>query len=141
MNLHLLLALATATSAAASVSLDDLVGAALSNNAGLRAAGLHIDSARAQAGQAASAWYPQVKGVANYSRTDNPPQAFFMNLNQRQASLQKDFNQPDDNENLRLGFSAGWLLFDGGQRALMQKMAGLGADAQVDSRIGLPGDA
>ena len=129
---HLILipALFAATAAPAAVTLDDLVGAALSNNAGLRAAGLRIDAARAQAGQAASAWYPQVKGVANYSRTDNPPQAFFMNLNQRQASLQKDFNQPDDTENLRLGFSAGWLLFDGGQRALMQKMAGLGADAQ-----------
>lgn len=130
MKVLVLASLLAASSASAAVTLDDLVGAALSNNAGLRAAGLRVDSARAQAGQAASAWYPQVKGVANYSRTDNPPQAFFMNLNQRQASLQTDFNNPDDTENLRLGFSAGWLLFDGGQRALMQKMAGLGAEAQ-----------
>ena len=81
-------------------------------------------------GQAKSAWMPQVKANAQYARTDNPPQAFFMNLTQRVASLQKDFNNPDDTENLRLGFSAGWLLFDGGQRRLGVQMAELGADAE-----------
>lgn len=112
------------------VTLDELVGTALSNNPSLQAADARVVAAKAQSGQAASAWYPQVKTSANYARTDNPPQAFFMSLNQRSASLQKDFNQPEDIDNLRLSASAGWLLFDGGQRSLTVRMADLGADAQ-----------
>lgn len=124
------LAFAAATLPAAAVTLDGLIGAALSNSPALRGAQSDQDAARAQAGQAKSAWLPQVKGNAQYARTDNPPQAFFMNLNQRAASLQKDFNHPDDTENLRLGFSAGWLLFDGGQRKLNVLMAEMGAEAR-----------
>ncbi len=115
---------------ARAVTLDDLIGAALSNSPALRSADFKIDSANAQAGQAASAWYPQVKAGAQYARTDNPPQAFFMNLNQRSASLQKDFNNPPDTENLRLGASAGWMLYDGGQRKLGIRMAQLGVEGQ-----------
>lgn len=113
------------------LTLEDVVGAALSNSPALRAAGFDAAAARARIGEAASAWMPQVRGHAQYARTDNPPQAFFMNLNQRVASLQKDFNHPDDTENLRLGFSAGWLLYDGGQRRLGVSMAELGAEARA----------
>lgn len=127
---YLLLAIIVAGPAAAAVSLDDLIGAALSNSPALRSADSKIESAKAQAGQAASAWYPQVKAGAQYARTDNPPQAFFMNLNQRSASLQKDFNNPPDTENLRLGASAGWMLYDGGQRRLGIRMAELGTEGQ-----------
>lgn len=119
---------------AGAVTLDELVGIALSNHPSLQAADARVASARGQAGQASSAWYPQVKASANYARTDNPPQAFFMSLNQRTASLQKDFNQPDDTDNLRLSASAGWLLFDGGQRSAMIRMAGLGTEAQRIAR-------
>lgn len=115
---------------AGAISLESLIGAALSNSPALRGAQFDQDAARAQAGQAKSAWLPQVKGNAQYARTDNPPQAFFMNLNQRAASLQKDFNHPDDTENLRLGFGAGWLLFDGGQRKLTVAMAEMGVEAR-----------
>ena len=31
-----------------------------------------------------------------YARTDNPPQAFMMMLNQRSVSMQSDFNSPPD---------------------------------------------
>lgn len=119
-----------AASASAAPSLDDLIGLALSNSPAIRSADFKVDAAQAQIDQAKSSWMPQVKTSANYARTDNPPQAFFMQLNQRQASMQRDFNNPEDTENLRLSASAGWLLFDGGQRNAMVKMAELGTDAQ-----------
>ncbi len=119
-----------ASTANAAPSLNDLICLALSNNPALRSADCKVASAKAQAGQAKSAWLPQVKTSAQYARTDNPPQAFFMELNQRRASLQNDFNNPGDVENMRLSASAGWLLFDGGQRNAMVKMAELGTVAQ-----------
>lgn len=128
------IAIALGAFPARALTLDQLIAAALSNSPALRGAAYDEQAARAMVGQAQSAWMPQVKANAQYVRTDNPPQAFFMSLNQRTASLQKDFNNPDDTENLRLGFSAGWLLFDGGQRKLSVAMAELGADARGLSR-------
>jgi outer membrane protein TolC len=103
--------------------LDSCVQAALVNSPDLRAAGHRVSAAAAGSQEAGSAWYPQVSVAGNWARTDNPPQAFFMDLNQRQASLQKDFNQPDDTENYRGSVVAKALLFDGGQRASSHRMA------------------
>ena len=52
-----------------------------------------------------------------------------MELNQRVASLQKDFNQPEDTSNWRNSVVAKVRLLDGGQRGLGRNMARLGADA------------
>ena len=62
-------------------------------------------------------------------RTDNPPQAFFMSLNQRRASLQKDFNNPEDTENTRGSVVAQWRLFDSGRREADSQAAKMGARA------------
>lgn len=114
----------------ATVDLQTCLRTAMASNPDLRATTRRIEAARAAMGQAQSAWYPQVKASANYARTDNPPQAFFMQLNQRQASMQKDFNHPDDTENWRLSAGAQWLLFDGGARELGIDMAGKGVQAR-----------
>lgn len=133
--IHYFLLAAVGPSAAMALTLDDVIGAALSNSPALHSEDYKIESASAQAGQAASAWYPQVKAGAQYARTDNPPQAFFMNLNQQSASLETDFNNPPDTDNLRLGASAAWMLYDGGQRTLDVRMAQLGAEGQRLGRL------
>ncbi len=107
---------------------------ALAVNAQLEAMTHRVAAAESAIGMARSAYYPTLFANAQYARTDNPPQAFFMNLNQRQASLQNDFNQPDDTDNLRgtLGFRM--LLADAGSRSLNGQSAELRARAADAAR-------
>jgi outer membrane protein TolC len=109
--------------AEARVDLDGCVAAALEANPDLQAARSRLDAARAALRETASAYYPQIGVSGNWARTDNPPQAFFMQLNQRQASLQKDFNQPDDTENQRGSAALQWRLMDGGRREADRRTA------------------
>ncbi len=101
---------------AGGVDLDQCLTTALKANPDLQAAGFRLEAARAAVREASSAYYPMLGLSGNWARTDNPPQAFFMQLNQRQASLQKDFNQPDDTENVRGSVGVQWRLFDSGRR-------------------------
>ncbi len=110
-------------------SLDQCIRAALESSPDLQGAEARLEAARAAVQEAKSAYYPQLTLGANWTRTDNPPQAFFMQLNQRKASLQKDFNQPDDTENLRGSVGAQWRLFDGGRRAADGRAARLSSEA------------
>ncbi len=106
--------MATAPCAGA-VELDACLQAALENNPDARAALERVRAARSAIGMAWSAWYPMLNGTAGYARTDNPPQAFMMSLSQRQASLERDFNNPDDTENLALSIGVQLVLFDFGR--------------------------
>ena len=81
------------------LTLEQCVRTALEFSPDLHAAAARVEAARAMVQQAESARYPQLALSAAYSRTDNPPQAFFMSLNQRQASMMGDFNNPDDTDN------------------------------------------
>jgi len=113
--------------AARGITLDACIRAALANNPDAEAAQRRLTAAQAAAREAQSAWYPWVNLAAGYQRSDNPPQAFFMRLNQRSATLQEDFNHPDDTENLRGTVSAQWRLFDL-RRGADNQMARLGAE-------------
>lgn len=124
-----ILVLAALASTARGLTLDEALDAAHRRNPDLMAARHRVEQAEALLGQAKSAWYPQVSLSAGYTRTDNPPQAFFMNLNQRQASLQEDFNNPDDTENIRGTAVARMLLADGGVRSLNQAMSRMNREA------------
>ena len=115
--------------AARAVTLEECVTAAQAANPDTQAALTRVRAAQAAIQQAESAYYPQLSLASTVARTDNPPQAFFMALNQRVASLQKDFNQPDDTSNWRNSMVAKVRLLDGGQRGLGRDMAKLGADA------------
>jgi outer membrane protein len=111
------------------VSLDHCIRAALEASPDLQGAEARLEAARAAVRDAQSAYYPQVSLGANWMRTDNPPQAFFMELNQRTASLEKDFNNPDDTENTRGSVSARWRLYDGGRREADGRAARLTGEA------------
>lgn len=99
------------------VALEGCIRAALAGHPDLEAVAARAEAARAAVGEARSAYAPQLSLGANWTRTDNPPQAFFMRLNQGTASLQEDFNRPDDTENIRGSVGAQWRLLDGGRRA------------------------
>jgi outer membrane protein TolC len=105
-----------AAGAAGAATLEQCVEAALRDSPDVKSAAHRLEAARAAVREARSAWYPQVGLAGGWTRTDNPPQAFFMALNQRRASLQEDFNRPDDTENVRGGVVGQWRVFDGGRR-------------------------
>jgi len=115
--------------AARAVTLAECIAAARAASPDVHAALARIRTAQAAIEQAESAYYPQLSVASTVARTDNPPQAFFMALNQRVASLQQDFNQPEDTSNWRNSVVAKVRLLDGGQRGLGRDMARLGADA------------
>lgn len=116
-------------SPARALTLDEALTAAREHNPSLEAAAQRLDAASAAIRSARSGYYPTVTLSGGYTRTDNPGQAFFMDLNQRVASLEKDFNFPDDTENYRGSLGFKMLLLDAGQRGLMTGMARKGKAA------------
>ena len=123
------LAWVLAATTMAAPTLDECVRIALKANPDVKSAAYRLHAARATVKEATSAYYPQVGLAGNWMRTDNPPQAFFMALNQRVASLDKDFNHPDDIENARGSVVGQWRLFDSGRREADRQTAARGAQA------------
>ncbi|NCA81595.1 MAG: TolC family protein [Opitutae bacterium] len=124
-----------AAPAARAVTLDDAVAAALENSPTLQAAASRIVSAQAMLQQAKSYDYPAIGLSAAYTRSDNPIQAFMMQLNQRQLNMQDPAfnpNDPEDAENVRGSVGAQWRLFDR-QRDAGKNMARFGAEASAQA--------
>ena len=130
----LLAALWLAVPAAQAVTLEASIQAALANSPTLQAAESRIDSAQAMLRQAKSYYYPSIGLAATYARSDNPPQAFMMTLNQRTLNMMDPAfnpNEPDDTDNLRGSLTAQWRLFDL-QRDAGKRMARYGAQASAE---------
>jgi outer membrane protein TolC len=121
---------------AQAVTLDACIASALEGNPDVRAATERVQAAHAAIREAQSAYYPTVGASATYARTDNPPQAFMMMLNQRNVSLQSDFNNPSDTDNLALGLGLQLRVYDFGRRELDIRMA---RDGSEISRLVLRG--
>lgn len=120
---------------AQAVTLDEAIEAALENSPTLHAAESRILSAKAMLRQANSYYYPFIGVSATYARTDNPPQAFMMSLNQRNLNMMDPSfnpNEPEDTENLRFSLGAQWRLFDR-QRDAGRKMARHGTAARAEA--------
>jgi len=99
--------------------LERMIAAALESNPDIQAAGARIAAARAAARQARAAGWPMLGAQAGYARTDNPPQAFMMTLNQRALDMRDPAfnpNEPDDTGNLRLSLGLRYALLDFGRR-------------------------
>jgi outer membrane protein TolC len=123
------------TAAAQAVTLDEAVRTALENSPTLLAAESRIDSAQALLRQAKSYYYPAIGLAVTYGITDNPPQAFMMQLNQRSLNMQDpafDPNNPDDIDNVRGSLGAQWRIFDR-QRDAGKNMAHHGAEASKEA--------
>lgn len=81
--------------------------------------------------KARSGYYPQLGVGLGYAITDNPPQAFMMELNQRSLNMADpafDPNQPEDTQNIRFSTTARLRVLDGRRKAGVQ-MARSGRDA------------
>ena len=131
-----MMALLLSLPGARAVTLDECIVATLRNNPDVRAAMERVQAATAAIKEAQSSYYPMLVGSTTYARTDNPPQAFMMMLNQRAVSMQSDFNNPSDTDNLALSLGMKYRLYDFGRRELDNKMAEGGADV---SRLVLRG--
>ncbi len=114
-------------------TLSQCITTALKGSPDIRSASARVDAAVAAVKEASSAYYPQLGLAGSWMRTDNPPQAFFMSLNQRRASLEKDFNHPDDIENARGSVVAQWRVCDGGRRMADKRAAKMGAQGLESS--------
>ncbi|MEI6809875.1 MAG: TolC family protein [bacterium] len=114
--------------AAQAVTLDECISVTLRNNPDIRGATERVQAATAAIMAAKSAYYPMLGASVAYARTDNPPQAFMMMLNQRNVSMQADFNNPPDTENLVLSLVLKYRLCDFGRRGLDNEMARGGAE-------------
>jgi outer membrane protein len=113
---------------ASGASVDTYIREALAGNPGARAAWFRVASARAALKQARSAYYPRLAAGASYTVTDNPPQAFMMDLNQRRLDMTApgfNPNEPETTENLRLSLKLNYRLYDG-KRGASTAIAKLG---------------
>lgn len=116
-------------------SLEACVRAALEESPQAAAAEARAAAARAAIRQAEAALWPIVSVSGGYARTDNPPQAFMMSLNQRALNMQDpafDPNRPDDIGNARVAVGAKMRLLDFGRRANDRRAAVSAAGAQSE---------
>lgn len=114
------------------VTLEEAVRTALRVNPDIEAAQARIQNARAMLQQVRSGYYPWLNASAQYARSDNPPQAFMMTLNQRSLNMMDPTfnpNEPDDTENLRASLTLEWHLFDWGRREADREIARWGIKA------------
>ena len=117
---------------AEAVTLEECIREALQRNPDANAAAIRVEAARAVISEADSAYFPQLSVAGGYAVTDNPTQAFMMQLNQRNLDITApgfDPNDPGNTDNLRLSAELKYRIYDFGQRQMMSESAVLGADA------------
>ncbi len=127
----ILLILAGTVQAAGDPVLEGLIVESLAGNPGIRAMGFRTEAAKAARRQARSAYYPRLNTALTYTRTDNPPQVFMIQLNQGTLDMQDpafDPNQPEDTGNMRFSLGLRYRLFDGARGA---QTAAAGLSAQI----------
>ncbi len=120
-----------AREAARPVSLREAIEMALQNNPDLRSARLRTQVARAGIEQADAALWPQVGLGVGYTASDNPVQAFMMELNQRELQFGPgvNFNRPSVTDNVNGHVIASYRIYNGGRDAAQRELARLLLDA------------
>jgi outer membrane protein TolC len=116
---------------ASGATLSECIRTALAKNPNAGAAEMRVEAAEAMIAEAESAYYPMLFLAGNYAVTDNPTQAFMMELNQRKLDIRDpdfDPNQPDDTDNFRFSIGLKYRLYDRGKRGIRKTMAELGKD-------------
>jgi outer membrane protein TolC len=72
-----------------------------------------LDAAASGVGEARSAYFPRIYGLAGYFRTQDPVFSFLFLLRQRSFSFASNPNQPEQVQDLNLQALAIWPLFNG----------------------------
>jgi outer membrane protein TolC len=117
---------------AGAATLAECIQTALAENPNAAAAEMRLEAARAGIAEARSAYYPMLFLAGNYAVTDNPTQAFMMELNQRRLDIRDpnfDPNQPKDTDNFRFSIGLKYRLYDRGKRGIRSAVAQLGKEA------------
>lgn len=136
-NLGRLITTLALANMAQAVTLDECIRTALEANPDMQAAEARIAAAREAVRQTMAAYFPTLTLSSALARTDNAPQAFFMELDQRIASMQGDINHPGDVDNWRNSVGAKVRLLDAGQRGYQRDAAQLGAQAEAAGKRAL----
>ena len=130
--LTLLAGLTLTPSSGYGITLENCIRRALEKNPETEAAALRTEAAAEMIAQARSTYYPRFYLAGNYSVTDNPTQAFMMQLNQRELDIRRpDFNpnDPGNTDNTRFTLGLTYRLYDRGRRGAKSTMAALGKEA------------
>ncbi len=117
---------------AEAVTLGECIREALDRNPDTQAAAMRVEAAQALILEAGSAYFPQLSVAGTYAATDNPTQAFMMQLNQRTLDIRSpefDPNDPGNTDNFRISAALKYRVYDFGQRRMQTESAELGADA------------
>ena len=108
------------------VGLEACIRTALDKNPDVQAGLARIQAAKSMIRQAQSAYYPRLYVSGAYALTDNPPQAFMMDLNQRDLNMRDpgfDPNDPEVTDNMRFSLGLEYRIYNGGVSALNVRMA------------------
>jgi outer membrane protein len=104
-------------------TLQALITEALEHNHGLQALNHQLDAAEASLQEARAAYYPQLGASAQYMITDNAPQAFMLQLNQRRLDMRDpafDPNQPDHTDNLQMSLGVQYSIYQAARHPRQQ---------------------
>jgi outer membrane protein len=120
-----------ADDAARRLTLEEAIQIALQNSPDLASAQQRLAAARAAIQQADAALFPRIRVSETYSASDNPVQAFMMDLNQRRLSFGPgtDFNNPPTTDNLNAKLLATYSLYNGGRDVAARQAANLNSEA------------
>ena len=99
------------------------------SNPDARSAAIRIEKARAQLAEARAQLWPKVFAETGYAATDNPVNAFMMQLNQRQFGFGSNFNDPDTTDNWASELRMEYLFYTGGARRAAIESAKFGLEA------------
>lgn len=117
---------------AEAVTLEECIREALRRNPDANTAAIRVEAAQAMISEADSAYFPQLSVAGGYAVTDNPTQAFMMQLNQRNLDIMAprfNPNDPGNTDNLRLSAELKYRFYDFGRRRMLSESAALGAEA------------
>ncbi|HSE59560.1 MAG TPA: TolC family protein [Nitrospiraceae bacterium] len=126
----------TAAQAARAVTLEEALDLASQHSPVLRASRQELHSAEAQQEIAKSAYLPKLDAIEAWTNTNNPAQAFAIQLNQgrfTQAGFDiNTLNRPGSIENYRSALNLVQPIYNGGREQLGVKIAELGQEASAE---------
>lgn len=113
------------------VSLQGLIGQALTHNPDIRIQQARLAEAEARLQEATTAFLPRLSARVGYEYTNDPSRAFAHIVAQRRFDFGMDINHPGWVENFRPELMASWSLYRGGQDSDRRRAAELGVDVAV----------
>jgi outer membrane protein len=106
----------TADASQSSLTVDQAIQEALAASPELEQIRRRLEAAGEQVNQAQAAFYPRVIFTEGYNVTDNPVFALMNIINQRQLTVETNFNHPGQKQNFSSRIEGELSIFEGGSR-------------------------